>query len=101
MKPMKVKIGAIDFDVLFLPLNEEIFGDFSYINSRIRIEKNLKGPSLVDTLLHEIGHGIFAVYQLKGNKDSEERTVSVMATGYTQVLRDNEWLLPWIKKNLS
>ena len=101
MKPMKVKIGAIDFDILFLPLNEEIFGDFSYINSRIRIEKNLKGQSLVDTLLHEIGHGIFAVYQLKGNKDSEERTVSVMATGYTQVFRDNEWLLPWMKKNLT
>ena len=98
---MKVKIGAIDFDILFLPLNEEIFGDFSYINSRIRIEKNLKGPSLVDTLLHEIGHGIFAVYQLKGNKDSEERTVSVMATGYTQVFRDNKWLWPWIKKNLN
>jgi len=41
------------------------------------------------------------VYQLKGNKDSEERTVSVMASGYTQVFRDNEWLLPWIKKNLN
>ena len=40
-----------------------------------------------------------AVYQLKGNKDSEERTVSVMASGYTQVFRDNEWLLPWMKKN--
>ena len=101
MKAMKVKIGAFDFVIDFVPLNDEIFGDFSYINGRIRIEKNLKGPLLVDTLLHEIGHGIFAVYQLKGNKDSEERTVSVMASGYTQVFRDNEWLLPWMKKNLT
>ncbi len=101
MKPMKIKIAAFDFDVDFVPLNDEIFGDFSYINGRIRIEKNLKGPLLVDTLKHEINHAIFAVYQLKGNKDSEERICSVMASAETALWRDNKWLLGWIKKNLN
>ena len=101
MKAMKVKIGAFDFVIDILPLNDEIFGDFSYINGRIRIEKNLKGPLLVDTLKHEINHAIFAVYQLKGNKDSEERICSVMASAETALWRDNKWLLGWIKKNLN
>jgi hypothetical protein len=52
-------------------------------------------------LKHEINHAIFAVYQLKGNKDSEERICSVMASAETALWRDNKWLLGWIKKNLT
>ena len=40
MKPsMIIKVGGMDIDVLRVPLNGEMFGDFSYINSRIRIEE--------------------------------------------------------------
>ena len=36
-----VKVGPTDFSIEYVPLNDELFGDFSYINSRIRIEENL------------------------------------------------------------
>ena len=95
-----VKVGPTDFSIEYVPLNEELFGDFSYINSRIRIEENLKGTALVDTVLHEILHAIWKLGQLKDKREDEERAVAIMATYLTQVLRDNPTMLTWLKKNL-
>tara|TARA_R110002020_G_scaffold199208_1_gene400622 strand:+ start:1767 stop:2066 length:300 start_codon:yes stop_codon:yes gene_type:complete len=95
-----VKVGPTDFSIEYVPLNEELFGDFSYINSRIRIEENLKGTALVDTVLHEILHAIWKLGQLKDKREDEERAVAIMATYLTQVLRDNPVMLTWLKKNL-
>mgnify|MGYP000389055993 FL=1 len=96
-----IKIGSTDYSIEYVPLNEELFGDFSYINSRIRIEQNLTGPPLVDTVLHEVLHAIWRLGQLKDKKEDEERTVSVMASYLTQVLRDNPALMPWLRKHLK
>ena len=95
-----VKVGPTDFSIEYVPLNDELFGDFSYINSRIRIEENLKGTALVDTVLHEILHAIWKLGQLKDKREDEERAVAIMATYLTQVLRDNPTMLNWLKKNL-
>ena len=95
-----VKVGPTDFSIEYVPLNDELFGDFSYINSRIRIEQNLKGTALVDTVLHEILHAIWKLGQLKDKREDEERAVAIMATYLTQVLRDNPTMLNWLKKNL-
>ena len=95
-----VKVGPTDFSIEYVPLNDELFGDFSYINSRIRIEENLKGSALVDTVLHEILHAIWKLGQLKDKREDEERAVAIMATYLTQVLRDNPMMLTWLKKNL-
>ena len=95
-----VKVGPTDFSIEYVPLNDELFGDFSYINSRIRIEENLKGTALVDTVLHEILHAIWKLGQLKDKREDEERAVAIMATYLTQVLRDNPMMLTWLKKNL-
>ena len=95
-----VKVGPTDFSIEYVPLNDELFGDFSYINSRIRIEENLKGSALVDTVLHEILHAIWKLGQLKDKREDEERAVAIMATYLTQVLRDNPVMLTWLKKNL-
>jgi len=95
-----VKVGPTDFSIEYVPLNDELFGDFSYINSRIRIEQNLKGTALVDTVLHEILHAIWKLGQLKDKREDEERAVAIMATYLTQVLRDNPTMLTWLKKNL-
>jgi len=96
-----VKIAAVDFDIEYVPLNEELFGDFSYLNSRIRIEKNLSGPPLVDTILHEMNHAVWKVWQLKDRKEDEERVVAVMAAAWTQIFRDNPGFSKWMQKELE
>jgi hypothetical protein len=53
-----------------------------------------------ETLLHEISHVVWWVYNLK-DEDDEERTVHTMATGLTQVFRDNPKVLEYIKESLS
>jgi hypothetical protein len=101
MKPKRVKIAALDFNIEYVPLNEELFGDFSYLNSRIRIEKNLSGPPLVDTILHEMNHAVWKVWQLKDRKEDEERVVAVMAAAWTQIFRDNPGFSKWMQKELE
>ena len=101
MKPyMTIRVGAIDVNVYRMPLEDDTFGDFSYINTRIRIDDRLEGATLVDTVLHEINHVIWAVGQLKTKMQKEERAVAVMATYWTQIFSYNPQLITWIKKTL-
>ena len=102
MKPyMIIKVGGLDINIIRVPLNDEMFGDFSYINSRIRIEEQLKGAVLVDTVKHELNHAIWAIGNLKDKKEEEERVCSVMASYQTQIDRDNLHYLKWTVKNLT
>lgn len=101
MNNFSLRIGPIDIDVIFCPLNEEMFGDFCYIKNKIRIDESLSGPPLVDTLIHEINHAVWKVGHLSDKKQGEERAVSVMASTWTQIYRDNPWLLDWIAKHLE
>ena len=55
---------------------------------------------VLDTLVHEINHGIWSVWNLNDN-DSEERVVAVMATGWLAVLRDNPDLLALIQATVG
>ena len=98
---MVVKVGAVDIDVFSLPFDGEAFGDFNYLNMRIRVDENLKGTVLVDTVLHELNHAIWAIGNLKSEKEEEERVVAVMASYWTQILRDNPHLIKWIIKNIK
>jgi len=104
---MVIKIGGMDIDVFFIPGDGEAFGDFTYLQCQIRVDNRLEGAALVDTLIHEVLHAIYAMGKLKNKAQSEdeleeqeERVVSVMATYLTQVLRDNPHLVRWINKNL-
>ena len=98
---MVVKVGAVDIDVFSLPFDGDAFGDFNYLNMRIRVDENLKGTVLVDTVLHELNHAIWAIGNLKTEKEEEERVVAVMASYWTQILRDNPHLIRWIIRNLK
>jgi hypothetical protein len=101
-KPFKtVRIGPNDVNIDYTSLNGEIFGDYSYINNLIRIEKTLTGGPLVDTVLHEILHAIWRLGQLKDVREAEERAVSVTASYLAQVIRDNPELIAWLQKEMS
>ena len=101
MKPfMIVKIGGMDVEVYLMPGDNEVFGDFTYLYNRIRIDKALKQGAWVDTLIHEINHAVFAIGCLKSKEEKEERVCSVMASVWTQIFRDNPHLMRFIQKEL-
>lgn len=69
----------------------------------LRISYAAEAPSKIDaldTLLHEINHAIFFAYRIY-DEDKEERTVGTFATGWTQVYRDNPWLIDWIREAIA
>ena len=97
---MTIKVGGIDIDVFFVPGDNDSFGDFTYLQTQIRVDSRLEGGALVDTLLHELFHAIWSIGQLKEKDQEEERAVAVMASYMTQILRDNPNVVMWITKNL-
>lgn len=91
--PKQVKIGCYVYDVL--PFDEDIasmkgvYGEINYVDSVIQIDTSRQDSRQVETLLHEILHGIFDAYNIQPG-DDEERVVTTMARGLFQVLRDNQ-----------
>jgi hypothetical protein len=102
--PPSLKIGPFDFGIEKLSAQrasgKDCFGEFSACEGQIALQLDM--PSAVkaaETLLHEAGHAIYAICAL-AEDDKEERIVSVFATGWAQVLRDNPWLLRWLERSL-
>lgn len=67
-----------------------------YLDSSIIEQGGARGVSLV---LHEIGHAIYYVFNLKDR--DEEPVVDSFANAYTEVLRRNKKLTKWIVANLD
>lgn len=75
-------------------------GEFSGRAEKIWISVNLPSSTqVVDTFIHEVLHGIWWVSSLEDG-DKEERIVCVTAVTLTGLLRDNLWLLDWLKECL-
>ena len=96
--PKQVKIGPYWFKIKALNTVEdkiEYFGECNTTTQTITIETNQQPMIVLDSLIHEINHAIWWLFQLE-DTDVEEKIVSVMATGWTMVYGDNPELLRWI-----
>ena len=63
----------------------------------------LQGSETVDSILHEILHGVFHMFNLnhKMSDDEEEHLVTVLATGLTTVMKDNPELMDALQDMLE
>ena len=102
--PSKVYIGYRDYDVNEM-LEEEKgthigfhHGQYQYIT----INTDGKPNEVVNTLLHEILHGVLdmAGFCFEG-EDDEECIVNSLGNGLTQVLRDNPDVINWMLTTLN
>jgi hypothetical protein len=103
--PDSIRVGP--YDMRLMPLDGStaeaagVFGFFKRRDQVIAIDvDHVSCTGLADTLIHEITHAIWWVQGLE-DKDEEERTVGTLSTGWTQVYRDNPWILDWLKKALK
>lgn len=100
-----IKIGPYRFEV-----NERnvewmeknaAHGTFDTLNLQINVvTENRDKIVILDTLLHEILHGIYYLFQLSKG-DSEERVVSALSTGLLTVLIDNPEIIKYIQRTVS
>ena len=97
--PSKIKIAA--YDVKIIPYVgqsarvNEVFGEFSSVENTIHIDTSISTMQIAETLIHEINHAIYYIYSLD-DSDQEERVVSMFATAWMQIYRDNPHFLVFI-----
>jgi len=74
-------------------------GEFSPNELIIRINTNIKKSHIKETLLHEILHGIYWSYNIH-DEDKEERIVTTIAVGLSQVFTDNPKISKYLEVNI-
>ena len=102
--PDSIKIGYTDYAFDFWPDTfascEEAQGEFFSNLQKIGLkEATIPSRFGVNTMIHEILHGIVYQYGLEVNSE-EEKIVNTFANGLTTVLVDNPWLIDYIKKHV-
>lgn len=106
-----VKIGYLDCKINLLSEKEaerlEINGEFSSKDGRIDIDESLTPIELVNTVWHEIMHGIAHVFGVefctKNENDvarTEEDVVTSITNGLITVKKDNPSLVEWTNEIL-
>lgn len=100
-----IKILYANYEVI--PLEErqaqlrEIFGQFHSKEQIIEYDSSLKNSEKVNTVLHEVAHGIVHTMGLKFHNDNEEEVfVNSFTAGLVTVFRDNPNFLSWILESL-
>ena len=108
MKPMpsSIRIGPYDVPINFMPIGtvdaEKNFGSFHSESMEIRLRSVFASDQMVaDTLLHECLHAIVSVHGMDIRKDGEERTVTVLATSLSALIKFNPDLISYLQDALS
>jgi len=81
--------------------SNEASGEFFARDKKIGVDGREVGAAKVNTLVHEILHGIVYQYGLELEDKQEETIVNVLSNGLTQVFVDNAQFTDWIKTTLK
>jgi hypothetical protein len=102
--PTTVKVGYRDYTIIdWSPNHARANGDYgrtSHMTREIQVDRSHGDRESAETLLHEIAHAVFSVYQIHDD-DKEERTVAVISMGLAGVWRDNPDVMVWIGYHLE
>ena len=108
-----IKIGYADIKIKLLNKKEspkwckDHFGEYDSNKSEMLINSNLTKIEEANTFLHELLHASFWISGLSTEggvlepKKREEIVVNALANNLAQVFRDNKWILPYLKTNLT
>lgn len=101
----RVKIGYATFKIQHVSrkaLGQTDFGELEYGTNVIRIFGQQSNEELVNTLMHEIGHGICYIFNIQFKTPREEEDfIREYTNGIITVFRDNPKLLTFLKRNLK
>lgn len=101
--PSPIRVGGFEYKVYErddFARSQGEFGQCDNDTSTILIAKDLTKQMQVNTLIHELFHAIYYVYNIE-EKDEEERIVNTFANGWHQVLSDSPALLNYLKRTLK
>lgn len=102
--PSVIRVAAFDYRLQIVDEEDfggdNLWGECNCAARLIRLSKRAVGIELYDTCVHEILHALYNATALKHGADDsheyEERVVLTLASGLTQVFRDNPKLVAWL-----
>ena len=102
--PEGIKVAGIDVVVVDWDHGEAdtfgAYGIFCKNENMIKIDTSKDHRRVTEVFIHEMLHAIWAGYYLQ-DSDDEERIVSTLASGLTQVFRDNPDVVEFIQDQLG
>lgn len=97
----KLRVAHVDFEIQMWTTDTATalarYGECDNHKNIIKLDPDIKGFMLLETLIHEITHAIYWYYDIQ-DEDIEERVVSKLGVGWAQVYRDNPELIKLISK---
>ncbi len=72
-------------------------GECDKNETKIWISEGMTVSRTVETFIHEILHAVYYEYGIQ-DEDEEERIVTALATGFSQVIKDNPELLKYLTR---
>jgi hypothetical protein len=109
--PDKVKIGyqdiTIERETSTFQKQTDSYGEYDHRKNVITIQNGLSPLDEANTVVHEVLHGIAYINSLTASgqpldsENKEEVVINQFTNGLVQVLRDNEWLLTYLKDKLK
>lgn len=105
-RPRKVIIGDNDYKLVSRSKawgeRHDAMGMFHYERPLIELaDHGSDGLELVNTVIHEILHGIIHEYEIEMDGRIEERLVRCLSEGLTDVCKENPNLLEWVRLRLK
>ncbi len=100
--PKVIHLGYQDIKVSEYDL-VDAQGCYQAEQSKIRIKEGMEPKEKLNTLLHEIFHGIVYSYGLKKDfkdDEEEEKIVNALGNGLTEVLVRNKELVEFIRQSV-
>lgn len=89
---MKIRVVYRDYTIRDWDLIDgeaaRAFGRLSSNTATIYVDRSSEPEKVVNTTLHELLHAVWHEMCIS-DEDDEERTVTALANGLTQVMRDN------------
>lgn len=106
VKPPKiVKVGYLRMALEFVPETElgDSRGQWRQHEGRILIADHLSYQDQAETVIHELLHGCYPVFDMPALESAlvEEVVVSTIAPHFAQIIRDNPALMTWMRQCLN
>ena len=104
--PKRIKIGYLDFKLMprskKWSIKHKAVGMCVPEDGHIAYYSKQKRSEIVNTILHEMLHGVVYMFDINfRNLREEEKVVRKMANGLHTVLTDNPHFLEWIIQNAN
>lgn len=100
-RPRKIRINETDYKVISRSKEwgyTVAMGQISYHKQLIEVASGQTALELLDTIIHEVMHGIIQEYGVDMDHRKEEKFVTKISNHLTDVLQKNPKLVEWLSK---